>query len=549
MESLAKKSQRSSFNIWKYASTIVECLQLNTLPLLLVDLASDQGSTALSALRHFLKSARIPSAPLILSFNATDDLASVYRYLADLSPGVLSELEIMKQVTHIQLAYRFPYSGLWTLSKRDGSVRHRRKASAMGEGEFEPSKVCGATGHLFAVIAVTSHPSRPDNRQAIRQTWAATARRFKLQDSPSTVTHAVAVLFFVCINGMNSAQQLVMQKEADERDDVVFLSTCTEGYPTASKGTAVLTWLAHHTHVKTRYIIRVDDDIYLRPLPLLRHLDKQVSQGYVWGLFAWRTQVPLDPDDPHAIRENEFPMIFFPPYPRGPLRVISRDVVLQLVRFRRRLQRESPQRLASVSKLLTKFLSPEFYETLAPSLALRLRALNMKYEISSDDANFGWGMWLIAVLGVLASLTFNMNCLAAETVRRLRGVIDERTALYLDAADSMRFAMTPTCVSPGSSEKNTPHWLPLSGSTPWLVHHVTPRQIRCMFTLDERVHLTPTQQTPNVSPSGISANGARYDGTIAGIGAESFIEKDMPDLCPCCEASIPDAGWHDRASE
>jgi hypothetical protein len=96
------------------------------------------------------------------------------------------------------------------------------------------------------------------------------------------------------------------------------------------KGLLFLEWIAQHSGAE--FLLKVDDDVYLRPAPLLEQMRARPPVQYVWGYFDYVSPVPREEGHPFCNTEAEFPFDVFPPYPRGVVRVLSMDVVRHLAR-------------------------------------------------------------------------------------------------------------------------------------------------------------------------------------------------------------------------
>lgn len=83
-------------------------------------------------------------------------------------------------------------------------------------------------------------------------------------------------------------------------------------------------WIAQHSNAV--YLLKIDDDVYFRPAPLLEQLRFKSPFMYVWGYMDYISPVPREEDDDFYNPEHVFPYEMFPPYPRGVVRVLSMDV-------------------------------------------------------------------------------------------------------------------------------------------------------------------------------------------------------------------------------
>ena len=163
-------------------------------------------------------------------------------------------------------------------------------------------------------VGVYSAQENVQKRQAIRRTWARPVR-----------THGFDLKFFL---GRPHAHLVHVKAENAIHKDVILLDV-QEGYRWNSiKGLMFLEWCA--MNVLARFIVKADDDVYLRPEPLVLLLKRRPSFGYVWGYFDYFSPVPEDEHHAFFNSEDIYPFAVFPPYARGLLRVLSADVVAAL---------------------------------------------------------------------------------------------------------------------------------------------------------------------------------------------------------------------------
>lgn len=179
--------------------------------------------------------------------------------------------------------------------------------------------LAGPSPAPLAFVGIYSARANAAKREAIRKTWGRVLHevyglryRFFLGEAPSGA----------------SRSELALRREMEEYDDLVFLDAL-EGYRMNSqKGLLFLEWVARR--VEAEFLLKVDDDVYLRPSPLLDQLRNRPPANYAWGYFDYISPVPRE--DGHAFfnAPETFPFDVFPPYPRGVVRVLSMDVVRRL---------------------------------------------------------------------------------------------------------------------------------------------------------------------------------------------------------------------------
>ena len=170
-------------------------------------------------------------------------------------------------------------------------------------------------------VGIYSARKNFEKRRAVRETWGRLLReRF-----------GVRYRFFLGEGSAGaSGEERKMRQELEEHNDLVFLPV-TEGYRMNSrKGLLFLEWIAERAEAE--FLLKTDDDVYLRPAPLLRQLERRIPSQYAWAIFDYISPVPRDEEDNFYNSQEDFPYPVFPPYPRGVVRVLSMDVVRLLAK-------------------------------------------------------------------------------------------------------------------------------------------------------------------------------------------------------------------------
>eukprot|EP00434_Breviolum_minutum_P023335 symbB.v1.2.020585.t1/scaffold1691.1/size105682/2 len=273
------------------------------------------------------------------------------------------------------------------------------------------------TGDVVVSVAfcLMSRRSGHALRHAIRQTWA---KRL----GPGSSLH-----FFV---GAVTVQEDVADDLPDlHLPDMVELDA-PEAYEAVTlKAMSMLHW-AHLHFPHLRYLIRADDDVYLRPGPLLQQLEKRPPVGYLWGNFDSGSTVVRDPFHPHYNSEEQLPLRehpmfgdIFPPYVRGHLWAMSGDL-LTLVSDLWKTQLEQLEDAKVTLDLAKRLPHPD-----DPALGVLMASL-----VDAGDINVA---------------------------------VDDR--------DLNHFALNPSCNAT---------YLKIHNRT-WVVHHVTPEAMECFWSIDE----------------------------------------------------------------
>jgi len=266
-------------------------------------------------------------------------------------------------------------------------------------------------------------------RAAIRETWA------------TRVVGVAALRFFVGAPSGGTGEQPVAVEDA-ESADVVELEA-PEAYKAVTlKAFAMLDW-AYRAFPNLRFLVRADDDVYLRTGPLFAQLERRPPVTYLWGNFDHGSSPVRDPGHPHfnsyaQYPKREHPLFgdIFPPYARGHLWAMSSDLLAMVVDVWR-------------AELLRG-------DNLSLALARRLP--------HPDDP----------ALGVALS----------NLVER------DQLSLNIDDRDLNHFSLNPSCNAT---------YLNIHNKT-WAVHHVNADAMRCMWAVDSMAEDDGTQGGGGVFP-------------------------------------------------
>ena len=124
----------------------------------------------------------------------------------------------------------------------------------------------------FLIVLIVSDPTKAATRKVIRETW--------LSVHYDKVKH-----FFVV--GSKGLTEEVRQNIIDENSvhhDVLILDSTPESYTSLTeKVLTAINWL--HSNYKFDFLLKCDDDSFVRILPLLEELQKQPQKLLYWGFF------------------------------------------------------------------------------------------------------------------------------------------------------------------------------------------------------------------------------------------------------------------------
>eukprot|EP00435_Cladocopium_sp_Y103_P049700 s640_g15.t1 len=296
-------------------------------------------------------------------------------------------------------------------------------------------------------VGVYSASGNFEKREVVRRTWGRIFQK-----------RGFRVKFFLGQPPETLGRQV--KRESHEHQDLVLLDV-QEGYEWNSlKGLRFLEWCS--SNALAEFLVKVDDDVYLRPLPLISLLEQRPPAGYVWGYFDFFSPVPREEGQAFYNSEATYPFDAFPPYARGLVRALSMDVV---------------HGLANLSR-----------EGKLP-------------VISGDDPCFG------------------------VHLRYLRDDPRMVPRMTLDDRDSYRvFAMEPSC-NPGL-------WSHVTHRS-WVIHHVSPEQVQCMWDADVKAGLY--QLTPSTVELPVAALWAAKEAASFVTEPEMQEPPPFPDLCHCLE--------------
>eukprot|EP00928_Gymnodinium_smaydae_P017956 TRINITY_DN16844_c0_g1_i1.p1 TRINITY_DN16844_c0_g1~~TRINITY_DN16844_c0_g1_i1.p1 ORF type:complete len:840 (-),score=175.41 TRINITY_DN16844_c0_g1_i1:76-2556(-) len=331
------------------------------------------------------------------------------------------------------LNFRRDASAIVAATAAELGAEAAEQAAANAAEAIAAADRAAASAGLRAVsiaVCVMSRRSGVALRDAIRETWATRA-----------AGQNVALRFFV--GGAGEGDDAAA--DAD-RGDVVELEV-PEAYSAVTlKAFSMLAW-ARSAFPNLRFLVRADDDVYLRPGPLIAQLEKRPPVAYLWGNFDHGSNPVRDPAHPHYNSQEQFPErkhpLFgdiFPPYARGNLWAMSADLLTMVAEVWRGELAHARAAGSNVSLELAKRLP------------------------HPDDP----------ALGVALS---NL-------------VDQDKLSLNIDDRDLNHFALNPSCNAT---------YLNIHRRT-WAVHHVDVKAMRCMWAIDQAAEEMELDREEKVLP-------------------------------------------------
>lgn len=168
----------------------------------------------------------------------------------------------------------------------------------------------------LAIIIVTSAPKNRAKRNQLRRTWIPVARKLNM-----------SILFGIGF----SKEKSEIERENAENQDILEWSFLDSWRNLTLKSIALILW--HQNHCLTsKFLIKADDDAVINPKMLHNYLltldDSPVLVGQLLRsngpCFGWWKQR-------HCMQKTDHKMLnymkYYPPYPAGPMYILSRSSV------------------------------------------------------------------------------------------------------------------------------------------------------------------------------------------------------------------------------
>ncbi|KAI4303084.1 hypothetical protein MLD38_038757 [Melastoma candidum] len=167
---------------------------------------------------------------------------------------------------------------------------------------------------LLLLIGVFSTGNNFERRMALRRSWMQYAA---VRDGD------VAVRFLIGLH-QNIQVNAELWKEAQAYGDIQFMPFVD--YYDLITYKAVATCILGTKIRPAKYIMKADDDAFVRIDELLSSLKAKPSNGLLYGLVAFESSPHREKDSKWYISEEEWPHNSYPPWAHGLGYIISRDV-------------------------------------------------------------------------------------------------------------------------------------------------------------------------------------------------------------------------------
>ncbi|OMO53423.1 hypothetical protein CCACVL1_28661 [Corchorus capsularis] len=173
---------------------------------------------------------------------------------------------------------------------------------------------------LLMLVGVFSTGNNFERRMALRRSWM----QFEAVRSGD-----VAVRFFIGLN-KNREVNFELWKEAQAYGDIQFMPF-VDYYSLISLKTIAICIMGTKI-LPAKYIMKTDDDAFVRIDEVISSLKGKASDGLLYGLISFDSSPHRDKDSKWYISEEEWPHSAYPPWAHGPGYIVSRDIAKFIVR-------------------------------------------------------------------------------------------------------------------------------------------------------------------------------------------------------------------------
>ncbi|KAG8052192.1 hypothetical protein GUJ93_ZPchr0001g31485 [Zizania palustris] len=173
---------------------------------------------------------------------------------------------------------------------------------------------------IFLLIGVFSTGNNFKRRMALRRTW---------MQYEAVRSGEVAVRFFI---GLHKNEQVNVEiwREAQMYGDIQFMPF-VDYYTLITLKTIAICMFGTKV-IPAKYIMKTDDDAFVRIDEVISSLKKSDSHGLLYGLISFQSSPHRNKDSKWFISQKEWPVEAYPPWAHGPGYIISRDIAKFVVR-------------------------------------------------------------------------------------------------------------------------------------------------------------------------------------------------------------------------
>ncbi|XP_044498380.1 hydroxyproline O-galactosyltransferase GALT3 [Mangifera indica] len=172
---------------------------------------------------------------------------------------------------------------------------------------------------LVMLIGVFSTGNNFERRMALRRSWM----QYKAVRSGD-----VAVRFFIGLH-KNKQVNVELWREAQAYRDIQ-LMPFVDYYSLISLKTIAICIMGTKI-LPAKYIMKTDDDAFVRIDEILSTLKEKASDGLLYGRISFESSPHRETDSKWYISKEEWPHAAYPPWAHGPGYIISRDIAKFIV--------------------------------------------------------------------------------------------------------------------------------------------------------------------------------------------------------------------------
>ncbi|XP_074307349.1 hydroxyproline O-galactosyltransferase GALT3 [Silene latifolia] len=174
-------------------------------------------------------------------------------------------------------------------------------------------------GRLVLVVGVFSTGNNFERRMALRRSW---------MQYEAVRSGSVAVRFIIGFH-KNAEVNHDLWREAQAYGDIQ-LMPFVDYYSLISLKTIAVCILGTKI-LPAKYIMKTDDDAFVRIDELLASLKTKTTNGLLYGLISFQSAPHRDKESKWYISNEEWPKDSYPPWAHGPGYIISRDIAKFIV--------------------------------------------------------------------------------------------------------------------------------------------------------------------------------------------------------------------------
>lgn len=191
---------------------------------------------------------------------------------------------------------------------------------------IEPRHTYPSQTNTFLLIYIHSAPENFKYRLKIRQTWA---------NINSFLPNEAKVMFSIGVSSNNSINQKLSLESSIYND--IIQSNFSDTYRNLTiKAVMTLKWISIN-EPNTKYILKVDDDVFVKTYALIRHLklrlnEERTDKNTIMCYLHKKMKVIRDKKSKWYVTEDEYPTEYFTKYCSGSAYILTGDLAGKIVK-------------------------------------------------------------------------------------------------------------------------------------------------------------------------------------------------------------------------